>query len=133
MTRCGRMNGWVWPRRHLVMEIPPTLGLPFSSSSEKVSLVFDTLFKIIVFRIRRLRLEDGGLFITAYYNRMLPSLICWKKDKTNSLICWNDDIGGWRVPTKTDVTRIWEQSNRGMDVQAAGLFRQTRIYLYLKE
>ena len=51
-----------------------------------VSLVFDTLFKIIVFRIRRLRLEDGGLFITARYNRMLwcpddsllefPSLIC---------------------------------------------------------
>ena len=51
-----------------------------------VSFVFDT---IIVFRIRRLRLEDGGLFIIARYNRMLrclddslldyPSLICWKK------------------------------------------------------
>ena len=40
MTRCGRMNGWVWPRRHQVMEIPPTSGLLRSSSSENSVFCF---------------------------------------------------------------------------------------------
>ena len=50
-------------RHHLVMENQPTSGLLIILNSFKFLIISNLIIsKIVLFRIRRLRLEDGGLF-----------------------------------------------------------------------